>query len=279
MTQRRISPADGLVVCALALCLFFASPAAAESYSRVFTFGDSYSDTGNWIRVSNGPVWIEYLCELLALPGCAASSENDAGDNYAVAAARAAGTRVIDLDAQLARYLARHPSADPRALYVLFIGFNDLEPQQDGGAAAVAAIVAAIDRLAASGALHFLVVDFWNKGVTPRYLARDDADRIDLVSQALWANLSLAEALVRRRESIAFADVFGLATQVWMDPEAFGFEDASGHCAWDAVCEGYAYWDDIHPSTAFHALIAHHVLDALLARVPGPPLRGIELSR
>lgn len=248
---------------ALALLLLLAGPAAGAPFSRVFAFGDSYSDSGNWIRVSNGPVWLEHFGEMLGMPEVGLAS-GLGGDNYAVSAARATGTLSIDLEAQLARYFEDHPSGDPEALYLLFIGWNDLAVGTDRATATAAAVTSAVDRLIAHGARRVVVLDVSNKATTPRFLAADAEVRAELTAQILEVNLAWQIDSFSRDAWTDVVDIYALTTEVYLDPAAFGFEDATSHCSYDPVCEGYVWWDDVHPTTAFHRVIAGRVLARLL---------------
>jgi len=247
----------------LVLLLLLAGAARAEPYSRVFVFGDSYTDTGNWVRVSNGPVWVEHLGTRLGMPEVGLASRLG-GDNYAVSAAKAAGSRDIDLGAQLDRYEAAEPVGDPDALYLLFIGWNDLALGTDRSDATAGAVVSAVDRLVQHGARRVVVLDVPNKPLTPRFLAAPVADRAVLTADVLRVNLDWLVEAPRRDAWLEVVDVFALTTQVWQDPQRFGFEDATGHCSYDPVCDGFVWWDDIHPTTAFHDVIARRVLARLL---------------
>lgn len=155
----------------LCLCLLLPLGAKAEGpFSHVFVFGDSLSDTGNAAkfldltdpttvglcplldfpcddiffknsRVSNGPVAVERLAELLGFDDLGPSfyfmdlppfiflpfpRPTEFGTNYAAAGARAGGSALADLNAQLSVFLADHPVAPSDALYVFFIGGNDV---------------------------------------------------------------------------------------------------------------------------------------------------------
>jgi len=108
------------------------------------------------------------------------------GDNFAVAGATARGPSLIDLPSQVLGFLISHPLAPPNALYVVFIGGNDVidaiqalqavlagsppasvETSEDIIAAAVDAIGDNINLLIGAGARKFLVVYAPNIGSVP----------------------------------------------------------------------------------------------------------------
>ncbi len=126
--------------------------AAAPSFSDVYFFGDSLSDTGNTQalfagfgftvpnpadgpyaggRFSNGPVWTEFLATGLGFAG-AAMPLHLGGNNYAFAGARTGGlpsqaSPIPSLTYQTqAIWGATTPTADANALYVVVAGGNDM---------------------------------------------------------------------------------------------------------------------------------------------------------
>jgi len=178
----------------LSIFLLVSSVANAhQSFSQVYVFGDSLSDTGNLAsivgpfpsppfydnRVSNGPVAVEILAEKLGLPlhtslhlvGPAV------GSNYAIAGANAAGNEGIDLPMQLNIFLANHGYRAPGdALYVIMIGGNDIRGARaaiDKTSAkaiinsAVQQVLFTLDALIQSGARRFLIVNSPNIGIIP----------------------------------------------------------------------------------------------------------------
>lgn len=133
------------------------SSAHAGSFSNLYVFGDSLSDTGNLYaffggvyppsppyydgRFSNGPVWSEQFASELGLG--ALTPDLLGGSNFAVAGATTTGNlnssvlppatgAALDafssLDGQLGRWSAQSGGvADPNALYVVAFGSNDLQ--------------------------------------------------------------------------------------------------------------------------------------------------------
>ena len=91
---------------------------AANSFSNIYIFGDSLSDTGNLAAFpdfnflnqppydrgfSNGPRAVEFLAEALGLSADPSLylTGLSVGTNYAVAGARARGDEAIDLSSQI----------------------------------------------------------------------------------------------------------------------------------------------------------------------------------
>ncbi len=126
--------------------------AASPSFSGVYFFGDSLSDTSNTQalyasfgfavpnpadgpyaggRFSDGPIWTEYLASGLGYAG-AAGSFMAGGNNYAYAGARTGGlpTRAspipsVTYQTEVIWGSGARP-ADPDALYVVVAGGNDM---------------------------------------------------------------------------------------------------------------------------------------------------------
>ncbi len=175
----------------LLLCISFLAH-ADSTYSKVFIFGDSLSDTGNLAsvvggiplpyyqnRISNGPVAVDLLTAKLG--DTAEASLHllglNAGHNYSVAGAKASGNEVIDLDTQILSFQANHASIAPAdALYVVFLGGNDIRAALHQPDPVVAESIletaknktrAAIEILSQMGARSFLVINSPNIALVP----------------------------------------------------------------------------------------------------------------
>lgn len=273
-------------------------PASAQScYSGLVAFGDSLTDTGNLYetfgfplppyapgRISDGDVWIDGFATSLGL-----SSLNSAsgGNNYAWANARTgpAGTVLppLTLLDQAATYLSNMSGvADPDALFVLWGGANDARDNDTQNAAPN--IAAIINDLASAGANHFLVLNLPDLGQTPESLSGNapggTAAQITAASisynAALTAELATISATQTDVTIIEF-DVFTLFNQVLSNPAAFGFSNVTvpcwsgGYFGFGTQCanpEEYLFWDDIHPTTAAHAVVGSEAFNAVSSAAP-----------
>jgi phospholipase/lecithinase/hemolysin len=260
-------------------------PAGAQPITQIVGFGDSLSDTGNVFapsppnfqgRFSNGPVWVEGLASRLGVP--APTPSRTGGRNYAYAGARTGPGFVFgsrpNLGEQIASYLTGNtPRADQ--LFVVWGGANDIIlGGQSNPSVPVSNLSNHISTLAQAGARRFLVGNYPLLGDTPRGLGLPAAGRQAWNDVTLGYN-SLLEAERTRLQSslgvtIARIDVFTLFEQIRANPAAFGFTNITRGALNDGVQtgQGYLFWDDLHPTAAFHGLIADRAAQALA--VPEP---------
>jgi len=245
----------------LALCLgLVASFGVQATYSNVYFFGDSLSDTGNVYtasggaeplppyyngRYSNGPLWVETVASGLGFAS-AATPFQQGGNNYAWAGALSGASGIYDpllgrptgLQTQVTGYwAANHANADANALYVVGIGANDLwgiastisgaSPADYAARQAAAQMV--VDNLTFSlnflidrGARKFLIANAPNLGLTPVANANGlQLAATDVTTQ--YDNL-LAPALAALggNPHIVEFDLFNRITEVVTDAQAGG---------------------------------------------------------
>lgn len=195
----KLMPKQILQRVTLFICLLLVLPVNATiSFSNLFIFGDSMSDTGNLAsitddfppayynnRLSNGPVAVEILGEKLGLsanPSLHLINQNS-GSNYAVASAKSGGSRSLDLNSQINAFLAAYRFSVPNdALYLMFIGGNDVRSVrnvQDSQSVETTLQNAAnnvkqnISRLINSGAKYIVVMNSIDMGNLPEALLSD----------------------------------------------------------------------------------------------------------
>ena len=280
----------------------------ADPYSKQIVFGDSLSDTGNLDQggligeliaffaevgptgtFSNGPVWHDYLADDLALPR--AEPSRDGGDNYAFGGAKTDRSGAISdlfaipllgqqtgIEAQVEIFVQSLPpaGADAAALYIVWGGGNDLRDASSPAAAAVAVdnMDQNIRNLAAAGAQHFLVPNLPNLGRTPESIQQGEAAvaLAETVSQAFNDQLSTALSLTAEELSLDIVqlDVFAGLEGVIAFPEYYGLTNVTEPCPNpDSDCVGYLFRDDIHPTTAGHALLGYRAFELLRGPLAG----------
>jgi phospholipase/lecithinase/hemolysin len=233
-------------------------------------------------RSSNGPLWPEYLAPVLDMT-------YDPLDNFAWAGANTGRINAwepdfgVDLPGmldELDEYVAglgRHRKADKKALYVVFGGSNDFfrlfkTPPDDPavvipeGVVNVVTIVGALQRL---GAEHIVVIDLPNIGLTPRAQALGPEGAAGATYLSVLFNTLLDNALDGLRCDVMRVSSFDLLNAIAADPAAYGFTNVTvpGLVALQANpaadTSGFLFWDDIHPTTRTHALIAELIAQAI----------------
>ncbi|MEM8495978.1 MAG: SGNH/GDSL hydrolase family protein [Planctomycetota bacterium] len=270
------------------ITLTFGVTARAVTFSQMTVFGDSLSDVGNISdatfgitpgsgyfdgRFSNGPLYVEYLAEGLSLATPTPSREG--GRNYAHGGAWAGDQPdffsdlvIQDLEEQVPNYLSgRTPAADE--LFVVFAGSNDLIESTNNVGSAIASLDAELNRLAEAGARQFFVPNLPRLDLVPR--SRGTSAEVPLRAAVASFNVQLDAVLDDLESDYADAavyrlDVATIFSDVFADPTAFGFtnvtDSTQGLSGIDPAT--YLFWDDLHPTTAGHELLADFALDAIL---------------
>lgn len=184
---------------------------------------------------------------------------------------------------------AAGPSATEDALYIYWAGANDyLGGGQTNPQIPLTNISNALNDLYASGARNFLVANLPDLGNIPlgQAIAPDALSALTAAhNQGLTTVLNQFELAHRDIQVVPF-DVATVFTQVQQNPGAFGFTQADVPCftlaqladntisdpATLAACgETSLFWDDLHPTTKGHQIIAAQALLALEASQPQPP--------
>jgi phospholipase/lecithinase/hemolysin len=237
-------------------------------FDHLVVLGDSLSDTGNAGRFSNGPVWVEQLAVELKI---ALTPSNRGGLNFAVGGARLdrhSGSHNLRAQADL---LLSQPQPSGRTLHVVYGGGNDLlaavghsDPHRIIETA-MQSLRSIVMDLIAHGATDLLMPNLPDIGMTPEIRGRgskaveEAAILSDRYNQAVE---SISQAAARSVRVYRF-DIRGLAESVRKDPLAFGFIDIVTPCRGLLRCEGYLFWDGVHPTTGAHARLAASALHVL----------------
>ena len=298
-----------LIGVGLLACFAFASSAQAAPPHRFVVFGDSLSDPGNAFiltrdleippfdsiipsapyargafHFSNGATWVEQLSILdHAVPSAGpALLIPPLFSNFAVGGARARQVGPFDLPGQVGLFVGDfHGQAPGDALYIVFIGGNDLRDALQALAAdptgatsagilqaALASIRSNLLTLQAAGARRFLVANGPDISLAPavrllgpaaqgagRFLSAQFNAGLEATLQGLEAALGV---------DIVRLDVFRFLNDVVADPAAFGLTDVTDTCirvntiahAFCANPNSFLFWDGIHPTKAGHRLLA-----------------------
>ena len=306
----------------LLLLLLVAMPplyaGAPAPFSKLVIFGDSLTDPGNAFAItggvatapfdpipgaayaigghhfSNGVTWAEHLTRKLQLGKDGANSVKPAfaepGNftNYAVGGARTA-SGPVSLTTQVGAFLGDFGGvADPDALYIIWIGGNDvrdaLEALLVSGLPAAAAIItsavgaeaANIGALVAAGATQFLILNAPNVGLVPGVTSLGPLAVGAAMFLSAAYNTGLTAALDGLESAFPFIDIvrfdtFAFLSTVVADPAAFGLENTLDSCITPGVtagafcnkAKGFLFWDFIHPTEAGHKLLGTAVGDVL----------------
>lgn len=251
--------------------------ASAASFSQLYVFGDSLSDTGNSFnatgippsppyyqgRFSNGPIWVDYLASDLGL-----SAQQQT--NYAFTGATTGsdnntpgGQNLPGLQQQIASYKATNTSADPNALYVVWAGANDyLGGNVTSPSVPVSNLSTVVSTLASSGAKNILVANLPDLGKVP--IANGNIQTEGLLSAATQAhNLGLSASLnslsQQTNTNIIQLDINSLFNSAIAQPQSFGLTNVTDACLTSAgVCNNpneHLFWDDFHPTTVAHQFV------------------------
>ena len=263
----------------LMLFLYLPTVALGSNFDTLVVFGDSLSDNGNLYaitsnsspdphyyyqgRFSNGPVWVEYLAGASALD-CTL-------EDYAYGGATTDGTSPPGLIAQVSAYTSS-ATLGAKTLFAIWIGANDFLNGSVDYQASAANIGAALDDLAAFGAEHILIVNLPDLGSTPRLLGTPGEDGARALSQAFNAALAaVIDAFQAANPDVTVYefDIYSFLHATAADPGSYGFTNATEVCPAYYIADdfdnsaGYVFWDEIHPTTEAHEVIAEQVLAIL----------------
>jgi phospholipase/lecithinase/hemolysin len=195
--------------------------ALAASFTQMYVFGDSLSDSGNFFnaslqatgtgsppfpyfngRFSNGSNWIDYLAQDLNLNPTLYTELSQGitptqGINFAFGGSTTGQANTIDprvpgLQQQIGLFASLFPtnqSADPNALYILWAGANDYLPTQSTTftpfttpETTIGNLSFALSTLAGKGAKNFLVVNLPDLGKLPSTRSTQDSSRLNTLT-------------------------------------------------------------------------------------------------
>lgn len=280
--------------------------ASAADYSEFYLFGDSLSDVGNSQnkepfnlggRFSNGPVWNEYLAEMLAMPVPTKSDsyqEGDAPSLHATNFARGGAMlhhgpttmavpsvylqicgRISDKAISFRRYGISFADTDLVSLWggannLFFSGQTQIRGEfEKAGIRAAEEAVMNARILMAFKAKTVLIFNLPDIGKTPCY-AKDAKGAADATTFSRTYNEHLKAYLpVLKAEhpevNLVYIDMEAIFEKLFAEPEKYGFKDNSSQLIEvlptqpDADPSTYVFYDDVHPTTAAHKFIAEQI--------------------
>ncbi len=270
--------------------------ATAASFSTIYAFGDSLSDTGNAFkatasqlppsppyfegRFSNGPVWVEYLAKALGLNQT----------NFAIGGANTDSNNTLipgnplnlpGLEQQIKNFTTANPTADKDGLYIVWAGANDyLAGGVTNPTQPVTNLANAVTSLANVGAKNIMVVNLPDLGKLPGTSSNSQTSA-GLSTLTGFHNSGLNTTLTALSQqpgiNIIPVDINSLFSRATATKEEFGFTNVTDSClnlAAQTICPNqneYLFWDAIHPTTRAHSFIAETALAAVGGKsIPEP---------
>ena len=296
-----VSLLSGIAVTAISSGIAQAAPV-----SQVVSFGDSNADAGLGAalslsvfthnptpttgsiggRFSNGPVAVEDVAKDLGV------SLASYGVGGATTGTYAFGV-IPSLLTQIPMYQASLGSStlDPRALYVITAGSNDLyglttSVPADIVRTGASNIQSAVTTLNNAGARTIIVV---NRTVRPDPNSIDNANGITLNS-ALQSTVSQLDATLPGR--VLYLDAYGISSALQANPAAYGLTGGSALCIDSPACisdptgvgSTYVRFDSAHFALGANAIIAQE-MERLVVMQDAPsqvallPVLGVNIQR
>jgi phospholipase/lecithinase/hemolysin len=232
---------------------------------------------GNWIE--------QFAASLPSQPEIKDSL--DGGSNYAYGfATTGSGTsplsfgptnafpvRVENMGQQITDYLSTHPQIDKHTLFIVWGGAIDILQATAPRDVVNAAFhqVLNIQRLIDAGATQFLIVNLPPLGLTPRLNGLPTAALTATAGSALFNSyLKTGVSVLKdfywfRRLKVYQLDAFGLLSGIVADPSAYLLTNVNSPAQSQFLVnpDTYLFWDDLHPTTRGHNLLAGSAVDLL----------------
>ena len=278
------------------------SKADAASFSKFFIFGDSLSDAGNVYngtfkqipasppyfegRFSNGNIWTDYLGEQLnlkpSLLTSLATTSPSEGINFAIGGSKSGQGNsfvpflplpgVLEQVKLLTNPLPNlNTKLDSNALYAIWGGANDyLNAGLTDTNQTVNNLTSAVGLLTQAGAKNIMVLNLPDLGKTPQALNTGTSSSLTALTEK--HNATLESALIpfssNPELNIIPVDVKNLSDEIFANPQAFGVNNVTQACLTTnlSVCNdpsGFLFFDNVHPTTNFHNLIAKRASSAI----------------
>ncbi len=247
----------------------FSASLSAQNFEQIYVFGDSLSDSGNVFnatvgfyppsppyfegRLSNGPVWVEYLASKLE-----ANSTNFA---YGGSSTGIGNAVIPDLP-----------------LPGLLTQVNSFTGGATDSTESVGNLSTAVTSLYESGARNIMVVNLPDLGKLPGTRVDSQiSSSFDALSEAHNFTLTAALDSLSQKPDINIipVDVNSLFDEAIAAPTEFGFTNVTDSCLVGVVAcanpNEYLFWDEFHPTTAAHELVGELAFSALETEpVPEP---------
>ncbi|MGI0490839.1 SGNH/GDSL hydrolase family protein [Alkalinema pantanalense CENA528] len=266
-----------------------------RKYNEIVAFGDSLTDTGNFSRdfasafgvtfppsppyapgrLSNGALWVESLAADLGIDRIANFAYIGATTGTQNVASLTLGQPLPDIfpgiqqEVNAFQLSLAGQRANPNAIYFVWGGANDyLFSLQSQFANAANDIVQGVTNIARSvmtladlGANTIAVANLPNLGRTPFATTRNISTESTLYSLAFNITLSFTLEKLDRylKADIVELDTFSLGEAIAANPSKFGFTNITEAAITklpNIDPNTYLFWDEFHPTQAFHNVLA-----------------------
>ncbi len=248
-----------------------AGPTSDYTYGR---FTDGPDSTPASVKYQG--VWVEQLAAMMPQHPVVLNSLAG-GQNYAYGGALTTnGSTVVtfdnyaitveDVGLQISQYLATKPKIDNKTLFIVWAGTNDLIGATSPAQITQAALNEAsnVQRLLAAGATQILAPNLPALGLVPEVAAGGPVAVAQanaataLFNGTLAASLDVLDFVYKTKNTSIFRlDVFTLFNSAVADPAAFGLTNVTTPSQETPVNpDTYLFWDDLHPTTKGHNLLA-----------------------
>ncbi|GAA5987604.1 hypothetical protein JCM10908_007132 [Rhodotorula pacifica] len=265
----------------------FVKQTRRSRFNKVVCFGDSLSDAGNgaWVftnrtwpkdtayvghRFTNGPVYSEYIAQTLGVPLVSYATGGASISHRVSSRSGEHGMLPVDciLD-QIAKYSIGKKD-ESATLFIVYAGANDAYfSLEEGGTPAevVDDLKLAIQALKDIGGKYFVVPTLPPIGENYPYAnALPKAAPLMYFFSTELRKLYLKWA--KSEPGVAIADYYSLFSRLMDKPEKYGFsrkylkEGCIGRKCKDNWRE-YIWFDDYHPTTYVHSIMADEAMQAL----------------
>jgi outer membrane lipase/esterase len=233
-------------------------------------------------------LWIEQFAAMLPSKPLIKNSL-DGGTNYAYGNAtngngmttiqfgpsNSLSVNINNIGQQITDYLATSPQINDKTLFAVWGGSNDIlsANSADDILKAVIAQALNIQRLIDAGATQFIIPNIPPLGATP-LLNGSPKTSIPATAAAVLYNQALATALSILRDfnfekhlHLVRFDVFSLFNRVVASPAKYSLTNVTASAQGNAMVDPdtYLFWDDLHPTTSAHNILAMAAADAIAA--------------
>lgn len=160
--------------------------------------------------------------------------------------------------------------ADDRAQYVVWADANDFfvfGPSAETIAGGIENTVAAVERLYEAGARQIMVVNLPDLGLTPYGRSVDPAG-LSRVTAVYNSGLDLAlDGLAATGIETIRVDASGVLQDIITNPRRYRLSNVTdSFVATGGDPSRFLFWDNLHPTTRWHSIIAREALKAVVRR-------------